>query len=252
MTPCRLLFLIMNLDRTKDLSNMMKKVARWDALIRDNEMKFEKDHISDKIRQAALFAIAPKARFENRLAGRRDLDNYAKVRCMIDDMIRDKREARGAIKLSGEGNQQPTDVDHLKPREMTSDFAEEVSEGGSGTSSVQMLAESSSAIGETLNCASKGKSKGKGKKGQRTQESSTGGQWQDTPQRRNRAGNCQPWQQLEEAGGALERPKRRRAKAKARGKAGGKEKATRGHTTETESGEEPTSVATAIGSRKSP
>ena len=53
-------------------------------------MKFEKDDISDKIRQAALFAMAPEAVVENRLAGRRDLDNYAKVRCMIDDMIRDK------------------------------------------------------------------------------------------------------------------------------------------------------------------
>ena len=41
---------------------------------------------------------------------------------------------------------------------MTSDFAEEVSEGGSDTSSVQQLAESLSAIVETLNSASKGKS----------------------------------------------------------------------------------------------
>ena len=102
---------------------------------------------------------------------------------MIDDMNRDKREARGAIKLSGGGYQPPTDVDQLKLREMTSDFAEEVSEGGSDTSSVQKLAESLSAIVETLNSASKGKSKGKGKKGQWIQESSTGGQWQDTPQR---------------------------------------------------------------------
>ena len=93
-------------------------------------MKFEEDDISDKMRQAALFAMAPEAAVENRLAGRRDLDNYAKVRCMIDDMIRDTREARGAIKLSGGGNQPPPDVDQLKLREMTSDFAEEASEGG--------------------------------------------------------------------------------------------------------------------------
>ena len=59
-------------------------------------MKFEKDDISDKMRQAPLFAVAPEAVVENKLAGRRDLDNYAKVRCMIDDMIRDKKEARGA------------------------------------------------------------------------------------------------------------------------------------------------------------
>ena len=54
-------------------------------------MKFEKDDISDKMRQVALCAVAPEAVVENRLAGRRDLDNYAKVRCMSDDIIRDKR-----------------------------------------------------------------------------------------------------------------------------------------------------------------
>ena len=114
---------------------------RWDAVIRNHEMKFEKDDISDKMRQVALFAVAPKAVVENRLAGRRDLDNYTKFRCMIDDMIRDRWEARGAIKLSGGGNQPPPDVDQLKLRVMTSDFAEESSEGGSDTSSVQKLAE---------------------------------------------------------------------------------------------------------------
>ena len=67
-------------------------------------MKFEKDCVSDKMRQAALFAVAPEAVVQNRLAVRRDLNNDAKVRCMIDDMIRDKREARGAIKMSGGGN----------------------------------------------------------------------------------------------------------------------------------------------------
>ena len=63
------------------------------------------------------------------------------------------------------GNQPPQDVDQLKLRELTSDFAEESSEGGSDTSSVQKLADSLSVIVETLNSASKGKSKGKGKKG---------------------------------------------------------------------------------------
>ena len=62
-------------------------------------MKFENDDISDKMRQAALFALAPEAVVENELAGRRALDNYAKARCMIDDMIGDKREARGAINI---------------------------------------------------------------------------------------------------------------------------------------------------------
>ena len=106
------------------------------------------------------------------------MDNYAKVRCMIDDMIRDEREARGAIKLIGGGNQPPPYVDQLKLREMTSDFGEEASEGESDTSSVQKLAECLSAIVETLNSASKGKSEGKGKKGQKIQDPSTGGHWQ--------------------------------------------------------------------------
>ena len=70
---------------------MMNKLDCWSARIRDYEMKFEKDNISDKMRQAALFAMAPVVVVENRLAGRRDLDNYAKVRCMSDDIIRDKR-----------------------------------------------------------------------------------------------------------------------------------------------------------------
>ena len=147
------------------------------------------------------------------------MDSYAKVRCMIDDMVRDKREARGAIKLSGGGNQPPTDVDQLKLREMTSDFAEESSEGGSDTSSVQKLAESLSAILESLNSASKGKGKGKGKKGQSAQDSSTGGQWQGTSQ--NVAGNRQPWPQPKEAGRAIEKPK---GKGKGKGKSGGKAK----------------------------
>ena len=164
-----LLTMIMNPDRAKDLNDLMDKLDRWDALNRDYDMKFEKDDISDKMRQAALFAMPPEAVVENRLAGTIDLDNYAKVRCMIDDMIRDTRKARGPIKLSGGGNQPPPDVDQLKLREMTSDFAEESSEGGSDTSTVQKLAESSSAIVETLNSASKGKGKGKGKKGSMAQ-----------------------------------------------------------------------------------
>ena len=114
------------------------------------------------MRHAALFAMAPEAVVENRLLGRRDLGNSAKVRCMSDDIIREKRDARGAIKLNGGGKQPSLDVHQLKVREMTSDFAEEASEAGSDTSSVQKLAESLSSTVETLNSASKGKSKGKG------------------------------------------------------------------------------------------
>ena len=87
-----LLTMIMNPDRAKDFSDMMNKLGRWGVLVRDYEMKFDKDDISDK------------TVVENRLAGRRDLDNYAKVRCMIGAMIRDS-EARGAIKLRGGGKQ---------------------------------------------------------------------------------------------------------------------------------------------------
>ena len=107
-------------------------------------MKFEKDDISDKMRQAALFAMAPEAVVENRLAGRRDLDNHAKVRCMIYD---------------------PPDVNQLKLREMTLDFAEEASEGGSDIK----LRPKARKIFER-NCRNAelcfaGKSKGKSKKG---------------------------------------------------------------------------------------
>ena len=47
-----------------------------------------------------------------------------------------------------------------------SDSQEESSEGGRDASFFQKLAESLSVIVETLNSASEGKSKGKGKKGQ--------------------------------------------------------------------------------------
>ena len=64
--------MIMGPDRAKDLNDMLNKLDRWDALIRDYEMKFEKDDISDRMRQAALFAMTPEAVVENRLAGRRE------------------------------------------------------------------------------------------------------------------------------------------------------------------------------------
>ena len=42
--------MIMDPDRAKDLSDMMNKLDRWDASIRDYETEFEKDDISDKMR----------------------------------------------------------------------------------------------------------------------------------------------------------------------------------------------------------
>ena len=103
---------------------MMNKLDRWNALVKDYEMKFKK-RTTHLTKFAALFTLAPELVVENRLASRRDLNNWAKVHCRIDDMIRDKREARGAIELSGGGNQPPPDVDELKLREIMSDFAED-------------------------------------------------------------------------------------------------------------------------------
>ena len=100
---------------------------------------------------------------------------------------------------------------------MTSNFAEQSSEGGRDTGSVQKLAESLSAIVETLNYVSKGKGKGKG-----NQDSSTGGQWQGTSQKV--ASNRQPWPQPKEAGRAIGKPKEN---GKGKGKSGGKAKGKR-------------------------
>ena len=147
-----LLTMIVNPERAKDLSDMMSKLDRQGGVIRDYEMKLDKNGISDKMHQAALFAMAPEAVVENKLAGRRDLDDCAKVRCKMDDMSRDKGEARG-------GNQPLPYVDQLKLREVTLDLADGSSEGRGDTSSVQKLAEPLSAIVETLNCATKSKSK---------------------------------------------------------------------------------------------
>ena len=185
-----LLTMIMNPDRAKDLGDMMNKLDRWDAPIRDYEMKFEKDDISDKMRQAALFAMAPEAVAENTLT--------AKKRQPTTAGRRPAEAQRDDVGLRGRSERR---------RERHS--------------SVQKLAESLSAIVESLNSASKGKGKGKGKKGQWTQESSTGGQWQGTSQRQNAAGNRQPWPQPKEAGRAIEKPK---GKGKGKGRSGGKAK----------------------------
>ena len=165
------------------------------------------------MRQAALFAMAPEAVVENRLAGRRDQDNYAKDRCMIDD--------EGCHQI--EWRRQPT-ANGRRPAEVQRDdvgLRKKVSEGGSDTSSVHKLAESWSAIVETLNSASKGKSKGKVKKGQWTQESSTGCQWQGTSQRQHAAGNRQSWPQSKDAGRAIEKTN---GNAKGKGRGGRKVK----------------------------
>ena len=66
-----LLTMIMGPRRAKDLNDMMNKLGGWDAQIRDCEMKFEKEDISDVMRQAALFTMAPEAVVQNRLAGKK-------------------------------------------------------------------------------------------------------------------------------------------------------------------------------------
>ena len=67
-------------------------------------MSFRKEDISDKLRQAALFDVAQQMR-------EKDLNNCAKVRCMVDDMNRTKEKLRGVIQLRREDNQPPPDVD---------------------------------------------------------------------------------------------------------------------------------------------
>ena len=69
--------------------------------------------------------MAPEA-VVHRLAGRRDLDTE-KIRGVFDDMIRDRREARGAIKLSGGGD--PMEVGWLRFRDVVSEAPVEGSIG---------------------------------------------------------------------------------------------------------------------------
>ena len=84
-------------------------------------------------------------------------------------MIRDKREARGAIKLSGGGSQPLPDRDQLRTsrKSLAKEEATPVPH--------QNPAESLSATIETLYSAFKGKSKENCTEGQWNQESSAGG-----------------------------------------------------------------------------
>ena len=101
------------------------------------------------------------------------------------------------------GNQPPPNVYQYKLKEMTSDLADEASERGSDTSSVQKLVNSLSATVEKLNSASKGKSRGKGKKG-----SADPRIFQFTSQRQNAASSRLPWPQPEgKKKGPLQSPK---------------------------------------------
>ena len=68
-----LLAMIMHTGRSKDLI---------DTGTRDYQIKFDRDDIPDKVRQAA---VAPEAVVGHRLAGRRDLDTCEMVRRIIDD-----------------------------------------------------------------------------------------------------------------------------------------------------------------------
>ena len=77
---------------------------RWDAMARSYEVWCDKGDTSDKVYRSAIYA--------NRHVGRRDLDSYDKLRSM-NDMIRDKRGARGAIELRGGG---PAQTQRSGPR----------------------------------------------------------------------------------------------------------------------------------------
>ena len=119
----------------------MTKLDRWDALVRDYKITFafDEDHVTDKVRHAAVHAMAPGAVEENRLARRRDLNTYKNFPTMIDVMIRDKRETRGAIKLGGGGDPLPPDVDQLKLREVASKPTGDASEKESEPQFLQEL-----------------------------------------------------------------------------------------------------------------
>ena len=197
---------------------MMNKLDLWDALIRDYKTKFEKDDISDKMRQAALFAVAPEAVVENSLAGRRE--NSLDDKCHdqgqerseenLEPRVSDSKHIKTKnIKLSGGGNQSPPPVDQSKLREMTSSRKRPAKEGATPAPSKSSQSLERNAL--------KGKSKGKGKK----KASSTGGRWKGTSLRQNAAGNRQPLPQPEEAGRGIEKPKE---KGKGKGRSGGKAK----------------------------
>ena len=81
-------------ETSRALIDVTTKRDRWDALVRDYEMKFDRDDTSDKVRQAAVYAMVPEAVVENRLAEIRTL-----TRNTIDDMIRDTRETRSTINI---------------------------------------------------------------------------------------------------------------------------------------------------------
>ena len=71
-----LLTMIMHTGRSKDLID----TGMWDY-----QMKFDKDDIPDKVRQAAVHATASEAVVGHRLPGRRDLDTCEVVLRLIDD-----------------------------------------------------------------------------------------------------------------------------------------------------------------------
>ena len=100
-------------------------------------MKVGKDDIPDKVQQAAVYAVASEVAAENR-----DLDTDEKVRSMIDDMIRDKRETRFAIQPCSAGDPASPDVNQLKPRGVVSEPTDDASEKESGSESVRKLADS--------------------------------------------------------------------------------------------------------------
>ena len=111
-----LLTLIMNRNKAKNLKDTMNKLVHWDALIRDCDM------LSRHLQQTKC----SQSHRRQKLAGRRNLDNNANVRCMICDMLRDTREWSGATKT-----------------EWRSDFAEEASERGRRPVDAQGKAKSS-------------------------------------------------------------------------------------------------------------
>ena len=126
---------IMNPERADDRIDMMGKLYRWDAMVRDYEMTFNKDDTSDKVRQAAIHPTALEAMVWSTGSREGGLDTHEKLRGMVHDTFRDEREARRAIKLSGGSGSLLMEVDQLRLRGVVLEAPDEGTEGDGESSS---------------------------------------------------------------------------------------------------------------------
>ena len=90
-----LLTMIMNPDRAKDLSDMTNKLDHWDALIRDHEMKFEKDDIFDKNAPCSI------VRGGSRCRGREQVGWEKRPRQLPESPLHDRWHDQGQERSEG-------------------------------------------------------------------------------------------------------------------------------------------------------